>query len=308
MVAQVDFASAFYIKLGRAGEWEADSIANCKLRLGWKHQSIDDINGGNWELIENQLRAAIPEKQHAGTVTADFNALKHIACSSTNDVWITFHMSKLWWTRLTGPVKQDDISKFRDTSQPWNDKDAEGKLLIVNDLPGKIAQIQAFRAACCRVKSLDLLKRTLNGTPSPLAADIRDQRAILASKLAQAIQELHWKDFETLVDLVFRAAGWIRVSVLGQQAKAFDLELREPILGERYVVQVKSRARLADLKETIANFSPESFRRIFFVVHSPDTDLIEAAKPDHVEIVLPERLGELAMEAGLARWIENKAY
>ncbi|MCH7751957.1 MAG: hypothetical protein IH898_07375 [Planctomycetes bacterium] len=147
----------------------------------------------------------------------------------------------------------------------------------------------------------------MNGTRSALAAAISDQRASLAQLLTNAIKELHWKDFETLVDLVFRNAGWIRVSVLGQHAKAYDLELQEPIIGDRYVVQVKSRARNADLESTIANFSPEDFRRVFFVVHSPHDDLLDATDiPEHVDIVSPQRLGELAMDAGLVGWIEEK--
>ena len=97
------------------------------------------------------------------------------------------------------------------------------------------------------------------------------------------------------------------MSVLGQHAKAYDLELREPITGYRYVVQVKSRAGLAELQTTLANFSADDFRRVFFVVHSPEADLAAAGDlPDHVEIVSPERLGELAMHAGLAGWIEDK--
>ncbi len=154
---------------------------------------------------------------------------------------------------------------------------------------------------------VDLLRRTLNATRSALAIAMSDQRAALAELLAKAIKELHWKDFETLVDLVFRDAGWIRVSVLGQHAKAYDLELREPIIGDRHVVQVKSRAGLADLQATIANFSPDDFRRVFFVVHSPDDDLVRATDiPSHVEIVSPQRLGELALDAGLVGWLEEK--
>jgi hypothetical protein len=136
--------------------------------------------------------------------------------------------------------------------------------------------------------------------------------AIIESSLAQqltcAIKELHWKDFETLVDLVFRAAGWVRVSILGQQEKAYDLLLREPITGDRYVVQIKSRAGFTDLRDTIAKFSADDFRRIFFVVHSPDDDLVAGADilPGHVEIVWPQRFGQLAMDAGLAGWLEDK--
>src|SRR5262249_49920687 len=161
----------------------------------------------------------------------------------------TFHKAKLWWTRLApGPVEQDSMSKFRRTVEPWCDCAVDGRLLAINALPGKISQLQGFRATVCRVRYAELLRRTLNGTRSLLATAIRDHREILAQHLAMAIKELHWKDFETLVDLVFRAAGWVRVSVLGQQAKAYDLELQEPIIGDRYVVQVKSRAGLADLQ------------------------------------------------------------
>jgi hypothetical protein len=303
----IDFTNAFYIKLGRAGVWESDAIETGKLRLGWSRQSIDDINAGRWNLIDEQLRAKDQGKRVAAT-TSDVNALKTIAASGGEDVWITFHKAKLWWTRLApGPVEQDSVSKFRQTGQPWSDRAADGRLLVVNAIPGKISQIQGFRATVCRVRYGDLLRRTLNGTQSALATAIRDHREILAQDLTEAIKELHWQDFETLVDLVFRAAGWVRVSVLGQQAKAYDLELREPVIGDRYVVQVKSQAGLADLQATVANFSPEDFRRIFFIVHSPDDDLLDATDiPKHVEIVSPRRLGELALDAGLARWLEEK--
>jgi hypothetical protein len=306
-VPPIDFTNAYYIKLGRAGEWEADSIETGKLRLGWKHQTIDDINADRWDVIEKQLREENRDKPR-GVATTDLNALKTIAESSKDDIWISFHQAKLWWTRLaSGRIKKDATSKFRTTAQPWSDQSADGRLLVINDLPGKIAQLQGFRGTACRVKDPDLLRRTLNGTRSALAVTISEHRAKHASLLESAIKQLHWKDFETLVDLVFRDAGWIRVSVLGQHAKGYDLELREPIIGDRYVVQIKSRAGLADLKATIKQFSPDDYRRIFFVVHSPEKDLANATSvPDHVEIVSPHRLGELALDAGLVGWIEDK--
>jgi hypothetical protein len=302
----ITFTNAFYIKLGRAGAWEADSIENGKLRLGWRDQTIEDINGARWERIEQKLREANQDKP-PGVVTADFNALRRIVESVPEDVWITFYEAKLWWTRLAGPIEEDSISKFRRTAVPWSDRATNGRLLILNELPGKISQLQGFRATACRVQYHELLQRVPNGDRSALATAISDELARLAKHLTAAIKELHWKDFETLVDLVFRDAGWIRISVLGQHAKAYDLELREAITGYRYVVQVKSRAGIHDLQTTIANFSPENYRRVFFVVHSPDPSLAAASDiPEHVEIVSPERLGELALNAGLAGWLEDK--
>jgi hypothetical protein len=64
---------------------------------------------------------------------------------------------------------------------------------------------------------------------------------------------------------------------------------------------------MAELQATVANFSADDYRRVFFVVHSPEADLAGAGDlPDHIEIVSPERLGELAMHAGLAGWLEDK--
>ena len=300
------FKNAYYIKLGRGGCWEADSITNKRLRLGWPQQSLDDINSARWERIGKQLREEQNRKPQVAT--KDLNRLRDIAQSTPEDIWITFHGAKLWWTRLSpGPVRGDSTSKYRPTSLPWSDSSRNGRLLVVNELPGKIAQLQGFRGTVCRVRETELLSRVVDGSASTLALEIDSQRKILCDHLQRAICELHWKDFETLVDLVFRNTGWVRVSVLGQHAKAYDLELREPITGDRYVVQVKSQATLADLKKTIKDFPKATFRRVFFVVHSPSPDLVAAKKlPEYVDLVPPAHLAELALQAGLSTWIEKK--
>lgn len=306
-MAEISFNNAYYIKLGRGGIWEEDSIASGKLRLGWHETTLDDVNKQDWKTIRRKIRKELKGKP-PGVVTADLNALRRIAESDSNDVWVTFHQNKLWWTRLApGKVKEDNLSKFRTTAQSWSDRSLSGELLAVSNLPGRLCQLQGYRATVCRVNYPDLLLRALNGTKSEVAAAVRECRAILAQRLTEAIRELHWKDFETLVDLVFRAAGWIRVSVLGQHAKGLDLELIEPIMQDRYIVQVKSSAGLKEVLSTAKLFSRHEYRRIFFVVHTPQANLTGATKvPKHVVLVPPERLAVLAADAGLAGWIEDK--
>lgn len=305
-MTQFNFKKAFYIKLGESGAWEKDSISTGKLRFGWPDQTLDDINTGRWDLIEDQLRSEHDKAK--GLATRALHGLQIITQSGPDDVWITFCQAKLWWTRVAStPVEQDNYSKFRRTVQPWSDRSAKDRLLVINDLPGRLAQLQGYRWTVCGVTCPELLDRTLAGTRSDIATAISCDRTALAQHLSSAIKELHWKDFETLVDLVFRHTGWIRISVLGQQAKAYDLELREPITGDRYVVQVKSRAGLADLKATVASFSADDFQRVFFVVHSPKEDLIRVTDfPDHVQIVFPDKLAQLTIEAGLVGWLEDK--
>jgi hypothetical protein len=298
------FTKAYYIKLGSGGKWEKDSIANGYLRLGWKRQSLADINGGNWDAVGAQLRS----DHTRGVATTDLNRLREIAESTVDDVWITFSGAKMWWARLKGPVREDSISKFRDTLDGWHDRSVEGRLLVVNELPGKLAMLQGFRGTACRVKERNLLQRVLSGTRSDLAVAISVHREALAAELERAIRGLHWKDYETLVDLVFRHAGWERVSVAGQQEKGYDLELREPITGDRYMVQIKSKANRAALDRTVSLFSPDDYRRVFFVVHTPSGDLDAAADlPEHCQLVDPKQLAELALHAGLVPWLESKA-
>ena len=205
------------------------------------------------------------------------------------------------------PRSRRTASQIQKDYPAWSDRSIKNRLLVNNDLPGRLAQLQGYRWTVCNVSCPELLQRVLAGTRSPLATAISSDRAALAQHLSEAIKALHWKDFETLADLVFRHAGWVRVSVLGQHAHAYDLELREPITGDRYVVQVKSRAGLADLKATVSKFSPEDYKRVFFVVHTPAKDLaLPSEIPEHVQVVPPDRLAQLAIDAGLVEWLEDK--
>jgi len=305
---KVHFERAFYIKLGRQGVWETDSLANGKLRLGWSRQTTEDINSGRWEIVESELRHESAEKR--GKATTDLNRLKDIAQSTSADIWITFSQSKLWWAHLEdGPVMEDEISKFRCTRGAWSDKGIDGTILFANELPGVIAQLQGFRGTACRVGHLDILLRVINGEPSPDLQLLSKRRTALIEHVSHCIQSLHWKDFETLVDLVFRASGWRRVGILGQTQKAIDLELVEPISGDRYQVQIKSRASRSELEDAVSAFPSENYRCLYFVVHSPDPSLAKMNEiPEGIEFVGPRRLAELAVDGGLTRWLMDKVW
>lgn len=51
-------------------------------------------------------------------------------------------------------------------------------------------------------------------------------------------------------------------------------------------------------------FKGKEFRRLFFAVHSPKPDLAsyESESAD-VEVLLPERLAEMVVDAGLVSWL-----
>jgi len=306
MPPRLDFDRAFYIKLGRAGKWEESSIESGLMRIGWSEVALSDITNAKWKRVRSIISHI---KKGQGATTTDYNALRMICDSKEPDVWITFYSSRLWWCQLTNEtVCQDDISKYRRVVGGWRDEDLDRRPLLLSRVPGQLAQLQGFRGTACRVHDVGLLRRLLNAEPSPDYEEIDRARDVLVDRIAHAIGNLHWKDFEILVDLVFRQAGWRRISQLGETMKYVDLELEEPVTRDRYQVQVKSRAGLAEFNDYATQFSPRGFRKLYFVVHTPSDDLANGSSLENVELVRRRELASMVLDGGLTRWLMDKVY
>jgi hypothetical protein len=247
---------AYYLKLGRGGKWAKHSIEHGRARIGWKDIPLTQIHAGGWAAIKSVVQAAA---KTPGAGTMDFHALERFCLSTEDDLWITFHDSKLWWGRLkNGTVQEDATSKYRELVDGWHDCSVKGEVLLANQIPGRISQIQAFRATICRVRPKEALLRLLSGERSPEYLAVVEAKKLLASMVEKAIRGLHWKDFELLVDLVFTQSGWRRVTAVGETMKSVDLELEDPITGDQYQVQVKSTATKATVDSTRRSSAPRS--------------------------------------------------
>lgn len=303
--SHITIRNAYYIKLGAGGKWADDAIERGLLRFGWRQIPIDEMHAGNWTAIRKRLSK---EHSHKGTITTDTRRLRDIVDSVPGDVWVTFHDSLLWWCRpSTDAVGRDAMSTFRTLSSTWSCRDLNGGQLGANQIPGTISQLQGFRGTVCDVRQKAALQRLLNAEASPAFTATANARNALVSAVQAAIQDLHWKDFETLVDLVFRQAGWRRRSIIGKSMKYADIELEEPVTGDAYQVQVKASADLADFEEYAEKFSSEGFRGMYFVVHSPSKDLAAASSDfEAVKLVLSDRLGAMVVDGGLVRWVLDK--
>ena len=175
---------AYYIKLGRGGEWEQSSISGSMLRIGWGKQDARDINRGNWDKIKQQLIQESKGKQ--GVATRDLNALWWISESTSEDLWVTFSQGTMWWCRL-GPkgILEDDTSKYRRVDGQWLNKDVHGNSLAINSIPGDLSKIQGFRGTVCRVRELDTLRRLVNDEPSNEYNEIQKRNRALTDSVAK---------------------------------------------------------------------------------------------------------------------------
>lgn len=305
MMETITCRNAYYVKLGRNGIWEKSSLKKNIIRIGWTRQTLADFNAGRWERIQKQLEKEAADK---GTATRDCRALRMLCESTNNDIWITFHASHLWWCKVESPrIHQDKVSKYRSVDG-WHRENTFGEPLLLTQIPGRIGKLQGFRGTICRVREADELTRLINRQHSSEYAAIMHSKEDLCRHVENGLHRLHWKDFETLVDLLFRATGWRRVSVLGETMKYSDIELEEPITREMYQVQVKSAANRQDLQDYADTFDGEKYRKLFFVVHTPDRKLLETRmrSDSRVQVILPKRLGKMVVELGLLNWLLNK--
>ncbi len=302
---EIRFKKAYYIKLGRGGGWEKFSIEESRARIGWKSLTLDEINGKNWDSIREKHQSEYKSK---GTATADINALKTIVESTSEDIWVTFHARYLWWCRFGEPgILEDCVSRYRKLAGKWNNHDIKGNPLLINQIPGNISKVQRFQGTICKIRAIDALRRLINNQPSKASQSISEAEKKLEAEVEKGLKLLHWKDFETLVDLIFRNAGWRRVSLVGETLKYVDMELEEPVTGDLYQVQVKSSATTSDFKEYVQNFHHGSFKKLYFVVHSPESELSKyKSKGENVELILPKRLAKMIVKFGLTDWLLKK--
>ncbi len=301
--------SALYVKLGLGGEYEKGCLTSPgTVRVGWNVISHEMCISQRWE----EVKQILLEKYfpgHPSTATNQMRQLRHFYESGSDILWITFYQDHLYWCFTDEPVtKLDDGSQIRHTIEGWNKHDIKGKPLDVSRLSGSLLALQGFRATICNVREFEYLVRKINCETSPSEQKAIEARKALIQSLIGVIQNLNWKEFELLTDLIFRQAGWQRLGVLGKTQKDIDLDLLSPIDQERYKIQVKSTAGMVEFKKFIDLAAEnQGFASYYFVVHKPDNNLLEEAENPLVKLWLPADIARLVVNYGLVDWLISKA-
>jgi hypothetical protein len=120
------------------------------------------------------------------------------------------------------------------------------------------------------------------------------------------LRRLDWRDFETLIDLIFARGGWQRQSAVGGNQADVDMVLTQPTTNETAWVQVKSRSSQGELDDYLRRFHNDgSFNRFFFICHSAPRVL---RMPDaaNLKLWMAEQIADAALEAGLFRWLVDR--
>lgn len=301
---------AYYIKLGTQGEYEVECLKNPGIaRVGWVDIPPDMINGNpdqiDWDAIKLILNKIYVNK---GTATNQTNQLRTFCSTDSEALWITFYSDHLYWCFLNQTIETlDDNTKIRRTEHGWYHTDIHGTHLHNSHLSGSLLSTKSYRGTICKVKELSYLLKKINGETSPEEDRVEKAQTELIESLQAIIHRLHWKEFELLVDLIFRQTGWQRIGELGSNQKSIDLELLSPITNERIRVQVKSTADHADFQKFEQDALNHSASLNIFVVHNPNTNLKNAAKDSLVPTWFVEDIARLVVKFGLIDWLIAKA-
>lgn len=293
-----------FIKLGENGRWEKSCIEEGTLRLGYQSDQHAQSLEGRWDEVRQAWSQGVP----AGVATRHVNQIRDFYEQPRDTLWITFHNRALYWCFADTEVieREDDKSRERKAVGGWSNRDLKGQPLLVENLDGRITQVQGFRGTLCRVGHADYLIQKIRGEQTAESAAATSAFDSLCRHVDDLIRSLWWHDFELLADILFTRAGWQRLSVMGKTEKNLDIDLSHPLSGRRAFVQVKSRADRSTLESSIAAFRAATmYEEMYFVVHTADPDVLGHEEPG-VKILTGVELARHAINAGLTDWLIGK--
>jgi hypothetical protein len=300
----VDPPFALYIKLGERGRWERESIEDGTLHLGYNDVPHELCVAGAWdEVVARYLELGTTP----GAAKRHMQQIRYFYTASEEMLWATFSSGVLNWCHAGSEVSLlPDGSKLRTTIDGWHDTDERGHRLDKSTLSGRILSTEGFRGTICRFAEQDALLRRIAGEEPEAVVTTKRVALELQGALRELIVGLHPHDFEILVDLIFRGAGYQRVSEVGAQLRGIDLDFISPLTNERVAVQVKSALTSAELRAVEEELiDMNGYARLYVAVHSPSSEL--KASDDAIELLDLDRLSELALRYGLGQWLIDRA-
>jgi hypothetical protein len=306
----ISAATVRYIKLGKGGRWADEALARGELHFGYGKATHELALAGDAEKMKRHLVDLGRSPQAAARDTTEVAEFYELG---SDCLWITFAQDHLWWTFAHPEVTwvKDAQTKFAERTRKsiggWRKTDVNGTPLRTDALSTKLTKVGAYRRTICNVSAKDYLLRRINGLEEPMAAKSAAARTSVLDVLVEALGILHWKDFETLIDIIFARSGWHRVSALGGSQKTTDLEIEQATTGEQAAVQLKSIASQKTFDDYIERVDmTKRFDRFFFVCHSPKGQLLIPEDRPDIHVWTGRNLAETVLKVGLLDWVLEK--
>lgn len=305
-----------FIKLGGGGKFEQIALKDKRLYLGYHEVPDDMCIRGDWEAV---YRLFLDDRHPSHVARIHARQVEAFYTEPETCLWVTFIGGLMWWSfsessvvicaepnwqELSGEARAP--SRYRRCIGQWRSTNVNGDQLSMRKLPGYVTKVTTgFRGTICQIDRADSVLRIINGEVDPDVEKAMASREALIANLEKVIAGLYWKDFETLIDLIFQRSGWPRVSRLGGSQKFIEFELENPVTGERSFAQVKSQASQKTLDEYAESFDRHAgYKQMFFVCHTA-IGTLHSDDPD-IFLWTGPKVAEMAVKTGLTDWILEK--
>lgn len=302
--------SARFIRLGTDSGFAETCIREGFIGLDFRAIPHELCASGQWDLVHERF---VADGRAVGVATRHVGEIRDFYELGADTLWITFVKGVMWWTMAQPAVTwhenvRERLPRRRASVGGWRSTDVNGRALTTRNLSGRLTSVGAFQGTICDVRERDYLIRKINGEPEPLIVEAETAHAALLDLTCRLIARLHHREFELLVDLIFNASGWRRVSILGESEADIDLLVEQIATGERAFVQVKSQATPAVLQDYIERYrNYPDCSRLFFVCHSPSPALERLRDvPADVDLWFKDRLTRKVLQSGLLDWVIDR--
>lgn len=297
-----------FIKLGYGGGWEKSCIEDENtIRMGYESPFHRECLNRDWAPVrEFWLKARNGDQ---GTTSRDIKQIMDFYELSDSDIWVTFYKRKMYWCHAEkNVIELDDGTRIRKVIGAWQCEDKNGIPLAIENIDGRVTQVQGFRGTICDVHLPEYLLRKINGELQPEVEAAKTSLMELKGNIENLIKGLWWKDFELLVDLIFAQSGWQRISVLGKTEKDIDLDVFSPVTQKRAFVQVKSSTSASQMRECYDSFIQyKQYDEMYFVFHTSGVSIEDfRIKDPRLHLWDASRVAELVIHAGLIDWLITK--
>lgn len=305
-----------FIRLGEGGSWSEDCFKNGIIRLGFSSGTPEILNlskSKKWTNVKDYWLS----RDHSAQVASSYtNQIKAFFEDDGSTLWITIRNQLLYYgfTLPSFPEPYEpDLNKTKLSSYKkmagngWKNIDANGKVLAIDKLSGRLTKVGGYRGTICTLNQSvsDYLKLRLEGKVNPAIEQAEAVKMTLQHHIKDLIQNLTWQDFEVLVELIFSNCGWRRVARTGGTKETVDIELENPITKDSAFVQVKSTTSQKQLDSYIEKKKAGPYTRMFYVYHTGHAEL--TGEEENISVFNIDHIAELVLSNGLIDWVIDKS-
>lgn len=303
-----------FIKLGEKGVLEKTLLEEGEIAISFRQV---DIMSDSYDTIQQKYQAEGSKTKSVATTFA--NQIEKFRTVDEEVLWVTFSQQKLWWGisghsgLFKSPKLPADYSHYtnRKLEHGWYDCDINGKVLTYENIAGVLLAVKGYQGTICDISkthnfdTADYLIRKLKGEKIEALKTADDLKEKFESALIAVIKLLQPKDFEYFVDLVFMRSGWVKQTAGGGVEKDIDLDLVQPLTGERVFVQIKSSTNKNEFDDYLAIYREhKNYNKFIFVYHSSEKEIF--CEEDDVIIMDNKALAKLSIELGLSNFLLKK--